>query len=68
VALCPALNDEKGQVKNTDWNDFLKAHGKTEAVKAFAQNDKYIAQQKATTLPATENSRNQDKGGKERSL
>ena len=68
VALCPALNDEKGQVKNTDWNDFLKAHGKTEAVKAFAQNDKYIAQQKATTLPETENSRNQDKGGKERSL
>ena len=68
VALCPALNDEKGQVKNTDWNDFLKAHGKTEAVKAFAQNDKYITQQKATTLPETENSRNQDKGGKERSL
>ena len=68
VALCPALNDEKGQVKNTDWNDFLKAHGKTEAVKAFAQNDKYIAQQKETTLPETENSRNQDKGGKERSL
>ncbi|MBR3426285.1 MAG: toprim domain-containing protein, partial [Neisseriaceae bacterium] len=53
VALCPALNDEKGQVKNTDWNDFLKAHGKTEAVKAFAENDKYTAQQ--TTKQSSNN-------------
>ncbi|MBQ9724642.1 MAG: toprim domain-containing protein, partial [Neisseriaceae bacterium] len=70
VALCPALNDEKGQVKNTDWNDFLKAHGKTEAVKAFGENDKYIAQQKATTLPETavgvsQNSKGSSMGGRE---
>ena len=70
VALCPALTDEKGSVKNTDWNDFLKAHGKAEAVKAFAQNDKYIAQQKATTLPETEfgvsqNSKGSSMGGRE---
>ena len=36
VALCPALTDEKGVVKNTDWNDFLKAHGTENAIKAFS--------------------------------
>ena len=60
VALCPALNDEKGQVKNTDWNDFLKAHGKTEAVKAFAENDKYTAQQ--TTKQSSNNGKSNHSG------
>ena len=36
LALSPALMDEKGNVKNTDWNDFLKAHGTENAIKAFS--------------------------------
>ena len=36
VALCPALTDDKGVVKNTDWNDFLKNQGKEMAVKQFS--------------------------------
>ncbi|MBQ9183341.1 MAG: hypothetical protein IJ143_06135, partial [Neisseriaceae bacterium] len=53
VALCPALTDEKGIVKNTDWNDFLKAQGKATSVKAFANNEQYIQQYSVKQPAAT---------------
>ena len=53
VALCPALTDEKGSVKNTDWNDFLKAQGKATSVKAFANNEQYIQQYSVKQPAAT---------------
>ena len=67
VALCPALTDEKGVVKNTDWNDFLKANGKTESVKAFSQNEQYIAQHSVKQQAATPQTKQQN-NNKGRSL
>ena len=38
VAICPILADDKGNFKNTDWNDYLKAQGKEQAVRAFPES------------------------------
>ena len=55
VALCPALNDEKGQVKNTDWNDYLTAHGKEKAKQAFCRSLNGLQQ---TAVKSVEHKRN----------
>lgn len=55
VALCPALNDEKGEVKNTDWNDYLSKHGKEKAKQAFCRSLNGLQQ---TSVKSVEHKRN----------
>ena len=67
VAICPILADDKGNFKNTDWNDYLKAQGKEQAVRAFPESlNGHTAQKTAVkSLEQMTPQQNKTQGGME---